>query len=903
MKNGQRPDPDDLLRLIATEEATERCGRLRIFLGMSAGVGKTFAMLKAAQQRQLEGTNVVIGIVETHGRVETANLISGLELIPRIKINYRGTALEELDVDAILLRKPDIVLVDELAHSNVPGLRHEKRYQDVLELLDAGISVYTTINVQHFESRKDAVEAITQIQIRETVPDSILERASQVELVDIAPSELLKRLKEGKVYLGDSAERAARGFFKEDRLTALREIALRCTAERVDQDLQRLVPIGSEREPWQTNERLMVAVSHSPDSERLIRATRRLAYNLDAPWIAVYIDTGLHLSDSDQTQLNKNLALARELKAEVVATTEIDISAALKRIARQKNVTQILVGRPSRRWVSDLLSGGTLLDRLVRANHELDVHVIRQETAPQRLRVSQPALSQIRFFSGPEVYWNSLWFLAGVTILSGLAEPLIGYHMVGFLFLAAVLTVGALASLGPVLFSAVLSALLWNYFFIPPRLTFSIGQPEDMVLCGVFLTVAVVVGYLTTRVRLREQMLREREERTNVLYEVLKDIANSTGKSEFLLKVTSRVGRILNAECGVFLSDRQGEILFDYTQRFAVGLSEKEQAVATWAFKSQKMTGWSTGSLADATSLYIPLKGISQTVGVFVFTPKSIRKLNLEQEALLFSIVTQLAGSLERYFFEKRLLETHRLEDSEKLHQTLLNSISHEMRTPLTTIIGSASALEIPENAQNAQFVQTMAAHLVLAGDRLNRVIENLLDMSRLNSGHLELKFEWHDIHDLIGVTLSKLAKNVDSHPVKINLPDYLPVIRMDFRLMEHALANIILNAINYSPLGSELVISAEYSSHVLKLFFDDAGPGIAAEVREKIFDKFYRIPGTPTGGTGLGLSIVKSIVEAHKGEVAIAQSPARGARFIISLPVFELAPPVPPEQENEVKR
>ena len=899
MSRDYRPDPDDLLRAIVATEAQKGAGHLRVFLGMSAGVGKTYAMLKAAHQRKLDGLDVVIGIIETHGRIETANLVDGLEIIPRKQVSYKGTQLEELDLDAILARKPDVVLVDELAHTNVPGLRHSKRYQDVIEILDAGISVYSAFNVQHLESRKDSVEAITQIQIRETVPDSILDRAVQVELVDIAPVELLKRLKEGKVYMGDKAERAAQNFFKEDRLTALREIALRCTAERVDQDLQRMVIAGRDKSPWQTNERLMVAISHSPHSERLIRATRRLAYNLEAPWIAVYIDTGIRLTDDDQAQLAKNLTLARELSAEVITTTETDVSLALQRIARQKNVTQILVGRPTKRWLRDIFEGGTLLDRLVRESYEVDVHVIRQDGVLNHHSPILADLGRIKFYSGPEKYWNTLWFIVAVTILSGLFEPAIGYRTVGFVFLAAVMLVGTLASFGPVLFSATLSALVWNYFFIPPRFTFVIRQPDDVMLCLIFFIVAVTVGYLTTRVRFHEQIIREREERTNVLYEVLRDISNSREKSEFLTKVSNRVGSVLNADCGVMLSDRAGTLIFDFDRPYSIDLDLKAQAVAGWAFKSQKMTGWSTDSLAESKALYLPLKGITETVGVFVFRPKSNRHLNLEQETLLFSIVTQLASSLERHFFEKRLVESHRLEESEKLHQTLLNSISHELRTPLTTIVAWASSLEHLENASKPDYVLTVASELVEAGDRLNRVIENLLDMTRLNSGILELKLEWHDVHDLIGVTLKKLGKNVGNHLIRTQLPDILPVVKIDFRMMEHALSNIVMNAVSYTPAHSTITISAAFENEALQLFFDDEGAGIPEDKREQIFEKFYRLPGTPTGGTGLGLSIVKSIVEAHKGSITVEQNAAGGARFIITLPALEKAPELPLELET----
>lgn len=870
---------------------------LRLFLGMSAGVGKTYAMLQAAHQKKAEGRDVVIGLVETHGRGETAKLLEGLEVIPRKKIEYKGTVVEELDLDAILRRRPQIVIVDEMAHTNSPGVRHKKRYQDILELLDNGIDVYSALNVQHLESRKEAVEAITQISIRETVPDSVLERAGQVELVDIAPSELLKRLREGKVYLGDRAERAAQNFFKEDRLTALREIALRLTAERVDQDLQRFSSASRARGPWQTNERLMVAISHSPYSEKLIRATRRIAYNLDAPWIAVHIDTGLALNAEDQAQLAKNLALARELKAEVVTTTDADVVEALKRIARQKNVTQILVGRPTRRWFRDRIEGGSLLDRLVRESLEVDVHVVSQEG-----RVYQPPpVGSIRarklvFLSKPIHYWNTFWFMVGATVLAAALNPLIEYRSIGFLFLIAVLVVGAVGTLGTVIFAAMISTLTWIYFFIPPIFTFYIRAPEDVALALSFFVAALVMGYLSHRVRAHETLIREREERTNVLYEVLKDMTGAEGKEDFLPKVCDRIGRLLGADCAILLSKEDGHLDFTASKRYSRQLDEKAQATATWAFQAGKVAGWSTDTLAEADSLYVPLQGRSDAVGVLVFKPKSKVRLNAEQELLLLSTARQIGLTLERAFIDKRLETSRRLEESERLHQTLLNSISHEMRTPLTAILGSASALEDERAASNPVFVKQAAQQLTQAGERLNRVIGNLLDMSRLDSGFLEPKLEWEDPGDLVRAVVAKTAKLLSHHRLNVELGADLPLLKIDAKLMEHAISNLLVNAAAYSPQGSRIMIATDVTSKKFAITIEDEGAGVAVGEREKIFDKFYRIPGTAAGGTGLGLSIVKSIVEAHHGRVGVGDRSRgeRGARFMIELPIPDDAPEAP---------
>lgn len=889
-----RPDPDALLAAVDQLEKTERRARLRIFLGMSAGVGKTYAMLTAARQRAQEDGGVLVGVVETHGRSETAALLAGLEILPRKKIDYRGAVLEEMDLDEILRRKPRLVLVDELAHTNAPGSRHGKRYQDVLEILDAGIDVYTTINVQHLESRKDSVEAITGIQIRETVPDGILERATLVEVVDIAPTELLRRLRDGKVYLGENAERAADNFFKEDRLTALREIALRLLAERVDHDLRRFAGTGKQA-PWQTNERLMVGVSHSPYSEKLIRATRRLAYNLEAPWVALYVDTGLTLNDEDQAQLAKNIALARELGAEVITTTETDVASALKRVARQKNVTQLLVGRPTRRWIRDVAEGGSLLDRLVRENGEVDVHVIRQDGVTNYRPPLWREMLYLRSNSEPTKYFNVFLFLVGTSFLSGLLNPAIGYRAVGFLYLLAVLLTGIFAELGPVIFAATFSALAWNYFFIPPTMEFYISSAEDVILCVAFFAVALITGFLTNRIRLHERVLREREERTNVLYEILSIIAGSGEKSEFLGRITERVGALMNAECGVILKSQAGELQFENAKAYSVKLNEKSRAVADWAFRYGKAAGWSTETLSESKGLYLPLRGQTETVGVFVFQPKSSRKLGLDQENLLYSITRQLGITLERHFIGKRLQETQRLRESEALHQTLLNSISHEMRTPLTAIIGGASSLGDAKLASDRAYVAGVAESLQEAGERLNRVVENLLDMSRLSSGMLSLKQEWEDLNDLVGVVLKKLEKSLAHHRVKVTLADGVPLAKLDFRLMEHAIANLLVNAAMYSPTDSEIRLKIATLEGSYLLTIEDEGPGIPAEAEPRIFDKFYRVPGTPAGGTGLGLSIVKSIVEIHKGTVRVERG-ERGARFVIELP--RGTPPAAPEEK-----
>lgn len=891
-ESNQRLNPDVLLDLVNKEDQSRQSGKLRVFLGMSAGVGKTYAMLRAAHQRQKEGFVVLIGVVETHGRTETHALLEDLKVIPRKKITYRDTLLEEMDLDAILDLKPDLVIVDELAHTNAPTSRHPKRYQDVIEILESGIDVYTAVNVQHLESRKDSVEQITGISIRETVPDSLLERAALVELVDIAPSELLKRLKEGKVYLGEKADQAAQHFFKEDRLTALREMALRLTAERVDYDLQKFAATRDDR-PWQTNERLLVAVSHSPYSEKLIRATRRIAFNLEAPWIALHVDTGLTLNDEDQKQLKKNLDLARELRAEVINTTDTDIASAIKRISRQKNVTQVMVGKPTRRWFRDVIEGGHLLNRLVQDGQEVDVHICRHDSSQVRRPSLQEEISLYRSGTGWAKYYYIAWFFVVVTLIGAAFEPYIGYRAVGFLFLLAVVVTSLWGSIAAVTFSAILSAFIWNFGFIPPRFTFVIESADDIILCFSYFVVAFITGFLTNRIRIREKLIREREEKTNLMNQVLQDISESQNKSEFIKKVCNRISQSFVGSATVILKSQSGELQYEKLDE-ASKLDQKEQAVAIWAFQNQKNAGWSTDTLADARSLYIPLKGISEPVGVLIYRPeRKVNKLKIDQKELLISIATQLGISIERHFLSRRLHEAQRLKDSEVLHQTLLNSISHEMRTPLTTIMGATAA--IAKKSSEDVDLKSISDNLNDASERLNRVIENLLDMSRINSGVLGLKLEWHDLSDLVGVVLKKLEKNLQDKQVNVEIDEEVELVEIDFRLFEHALSNLILNSVQYAGQTSSIQISVGKKNNKVQIVVADNGVGVPAELRDKLFDKFFRVPGTPTGGTGLGLSIVKGIIELHKGLIRCEANVPSGVRFVIEIP-HQKSPQIKPQ-------
>lgn len=888
MNDDYRPNPDRILAGIKKEEFKNERGHFRVFFGMSPGVGKTYAMLKAAAEQAKQGVDLVVGVVETHGRKETEELLLGLEVIPRKKIIYKDTELFEMDIDAILKRKPALVLVDELAHTNVPGSRHPKRYQDVVELLEAGINVYSTVNVQHLESRADLVQQITGVKIQERIPDSIIDLANQIELIDITAQGLLKRLQEGKVYDGDRAARAGENFFKETYLMALRELALRYTAERVDQDLQDQMVIQQVAGPWNTQERFLVAVSHSPYSGRLIRATRRMAFSLEAPWIALYIDTGERLDPQDQSMLTKNLALARELGAEVISVRHTNVAEALHQISSERNVTQVIMGRPTRHWW-DLLGGqGSLLDQLVRKNSAVDVHIIRQEeTSVEKVWKWVPP----SFQASGAAYWNCLWLIIGITFISRLILPFIGYRAVGFVYLMAMIVVGLVATQGPILFAAVLSAATWNFLFIPPLMTFAISEPEDVMMCLAYFLVALLSGVMAAKIRRRDRDLENREKSTRVLYELVREFSSSISSHDVCNAATESLSRLLNGKVKILLT-AEPRVLSKKSFN-EVKIDEKDYAQAVWTFENGKNAGWKTDTLSESRCLSIPLTAKSEIVGVLIYYPRERAVITLDDQSILENICAQTGMALDRMRLQENAQKNKVLEMSEKLHQALLNSVSHELRTPLTAIIGSASAI-LDKNVQHSEALRDQLAQDVMDSSlRLNQVVENLLDMSRLNSGALSLKKEWVDLVDMLSSLPTKMKSLVKNHKIQITTEKENCYAHIDERLFEHILINLIGNATRYAPMGTEIFVKLWQADRKIYLTIADQGPGIPAKNLNSIFESFYRLPGSVTGGVGLGLAIVKALVEAHGGRVyAENRIDQHGAQFTIELP-YEKPPAV----------
>ena len=875
-----RPDPDELLKNLQRARTRETGGRLKIFLGMSAGVGKTYAMLEAARTLLKDGEDVVAGVVETHGRAETHRLLEGLTVIPKVDVPYRGKKFTELDIDTLLKRKPQYALVDELAHTNVPGSRHEKRWQDIVELLDHGINVYTTLNIQHVESRKEDVEAATGVTIRETVPDSVIERAEQIELVDVPPETLLERLAEGKVYLGDKAEQAARNFFRQDKLTALREISLRFAGEVVGNELRELA--GGARPGAAGQEKLLVAISHSPHSRRLIRAARKMAFAADADWIALHVDTGIALDEGDRNRLAENIALARGLGATVLTTTDEDVVPAIVRIARQHGVTKILLGRPGR--VPFFGAGGTLLSRLL-GETDIDIHVLHAGQVPPggKEKLYIPHLGP-----APRGQYRSVALLiAAVTAAGALAAPGVSYQAVGFLYLLTVLGAGALFTIGPVLLAAALSAVAWNFFFIPPKYTFTISRAEDALMCLTYLLTAVITGLLSRRMARNQQLLRAKERNSEAMLDILAQFAFNATSRDCLLAVLERMRVFFGGSFELVFAKGPNDTE-TLTAAPVHWLSQaREWAVAKWALENGREAGWSTETLGSAQALYIPLIAHGKVTGVLAYLPGDhSAALPEETRSLLLAVCGQLALYLEQELYRRQARSAEELQRSEKLYQTILNSVSHEIKTPITAIIGLVSALEDEKIAGDPKARKPILDELSESAERLDREVTNILDMSRLSAGVISLKKEWFEVRELAESCLVKLGPKLRGRLLDMEFPEGLPFLHADFSLLEQALGNILANAVNYTPPDGQIRISASYGEGRISIRVADKGAGIPSEYVGKVFDRFFRVPGTPAGGTGLGLAIAKAAAELHGGGISAENREGGGAEFVITLPV-----------------
>lgn len=894
----RRPDPDELLARVKQQEALSQRGRLKIFFGAAAGVGKTYAMLETAKTRQAEGVDVVVGYVEPHGRRETETLLEGLEIISPCVVEYRGTHLREFDLDAALARKPSLILVDELAHTNAPGSRHPKRWQDVEELLNAGISVYTTVNVQHLESLNDVVAQITGTIVRETIPDSILEAADEVEMVDVSPDELLIRLREGKVYVPHQAEQAIQNFFRKGNLMALRELALRRTAERVDEQMQVYRQDKAVAQIWPAGERIMVCISPNPLASRLVRAAKRMATGLHAEWVTVYVETPqtTKLPEAERNRVLQTLRMAEQLGAETATLTGHNITEEVLNYAHKQNVSKIIVGKPLHPAWRDLVFGSVLND-LIRKSGSIDVYVISGE-----LEAPQPAKQPVKIDG--KVNWGLHARTASVvimcTLIAGLMFPyfapanLIMEYLVGIVFVAV--RYGRSSSI----LAAILSVLAFDFFFVPPYLTFHVSDSEYLITFAVMMLVASTISNMTIQIQEQAKLARERERRTTSLYEMSRAFANSSHVEELALIAVRHIESVFDSKVVLLLADETKQLRGYQLEDTANTLTEQELSVAHWVFDHGQEAGLGTQTLPGARGVYLPLRTSNGKVGVLGVHPSQPnRLLSPDQMHLLETFANQAALAIERALLT---VETERVQvqiETERLRSSLLSSVSHDLRTPLAAITGAASGLLDHEHDLNPRGREL--AHVAYEeSERLNRLVSNLLEMTRLESGNIKVEKEWQPLEEVVGTTLLRLERLFGDHSLKTYLPDDLPLVPIDTLLIEQVLVNLLENAIKYTPTDSPIDLSAWVEGQKVVVEVADRGPGLPVGDEKRIFDKFYRIRPTTTSGVGLGLTICRAIIEAHGGKIWAENRSGGGAVFRFTLPLDGEPPQVIMDDEGQ---
>ncbi|MFA5404837.1 MAG: sensor histidine kinase KdpD [Ignavibacteria bacterium] len=881
MEEQSRPNPDELLAQMKKGEQKAKKGKLKIYLGMCAGVGKTFTMLQDASKAKGRGSDILIGYVETHGRAETEFLLFYLPQLPRKKINYKGFELEEMDIDTILEKKPKLVVVDELAHTNAPGSRHNKRYLDVLELLNSGIDVYTAINVQHIESLADTVSQITGVIIKETVPDSILDVADEIELIDISPDELLQRLTDGRVYTADKTKDAIENFFRKGNLSALRELSLRLTADRVDKQVRDYMQENRIPGPWKSTQRILIGIGPSPNSADLVRWARRIAYTMEASWIAVNVETPKSLDEKHKRTLNNNLELAKELGAEIITTSDTDIVKGIIRIAKQQNVTHLVIGKTQNTGLISRVLKKDIVDRILNECGKIDVYIVSGDD------YSQDEKKRIQF---PKIQ-SSLqkYFLASliICIIAAICYPfssILGYQTVALILLFVVSLLPLIFGPGPVLLSAIISPIIWNLFFVPPRFTFLISRSEDILMFIMFLIIALVTGILTTKIRQREKAVLQREERAVALYNLADDLSKAKNLDEVIKESVKNLKKVFNSEVIFLLFDEEKNKLIEKNNTKSVSISEKEFSVALWVFTNNKRAGHYTDSLPFAEYIYCPLNGPRGIYGVTGMKMKD-EILFREKETLLDSFIKQTGAAIEREVLNQTANKSLLLEESEKLYKTLFDSISHELKTPIAAIMGASSYLLHTKAKENNGTKNQLFEEINIATIRLNRLVENLLDMARLESGRLNPSIKPCDISDLFNSVLNNFENEFKSRKITIDIQKDFPFINIDFVLMEQALKNILQNAIVYTSSDITIEFQATFDDNYFYIIISDNGKGIPEQNLEHIFDKFYRIDNSISGGTGLGLSISKGIVEIHKGEINALNKRTGGLKFTIKIP------------------
>jgi len=904
-----RPDPDALLARVQREEAKAKRGKLKVFFGATAGVGKTYAMLEDARALKARGVDVVVGYVEPHGRAETEALLEGLERLPYRHIAYRGAALRDFDLDAALARKPQILLVDELAHSNPlegePRPRHAKRWQDVEELLEAGITVHTTVNVQHVESLNDIVAGITGVRMQETVPDSVFERADEVVMIDTPPDVLLERLQAGKVYIPEQARNAIENFFRKGNLIALRELALRTTADRVDAAMREYREGQGIRATWAAGERLLVAIGPDEQGERLVRAGKRMATALHADWIVVYVETPelLRLSDEKRNRRIALLRLAESLGAEAVTLGGSSAGAEIANYAQERNVTRIVIGRPRRPLWRRLFQPSTY-GELVAGTKGIDILVVGGGDEASALR--NPFLARSRAYlgaahPGTKRRWPGYaWGVAATALWTGLGA-LISPHFelvnIAMVYLLAVVLVAVRFGRGPAIATSFLALAAFDFFFVPPLLSFAVSDVQYLITFAIMLTVALIISNLTASVRLQANVAGQRERRTAMLYAMTRELAATRGQEPMARAAVRHVSEVFESQAVVLFPDAAGRIRHPRGASTPGSLRGADLAVAQWVQDHGEPAGLGTDTLPSAESVYLPLKGSQAVLGVLAVLPANVRRVLLpEQFHLLETFAGQIAIALERALLAEQAQRAQVEAETEGLRNALLASISHDLRTPLAVISGASSSLVERGERLGADERKALAASIFEQSQQMGGLVGNVLEMTRLEAGAIALNRDWHSMSEIAGSVLRRLQDRLESHLVEVDLPMELPLVRVDAALIEQVLANLLENAAKHTPPGTRITLRVDQQDDSLLVSVEDAGPGLPAGDPEQLFAKFHR--GNTEGavaGVGLGLAICRAIVRLHGGRIWAETRAEGGAAFRFTLPV-EPAPRVPRE-------
>jgi len=889
----QRPDPDALLAKLNLAEARSRRGRLKIFFGAAAGVGKTYAMLSEGREKRAEGTDIVIGVVETHGRAETLALVEGFEALPPRIIDYRGTQLREFDLDAALKRCPTLILVDELAHTNAAGSRHPKRYLDVEELLSRGIDVYTAVNIQHIESLNDVVAQITHVRVRETVPDSIFDRADAIELIDLTPDDLIQRLKEGKVYVPKQAERALEHYFSPGNLTALRELALRRTADRVDEQLLSHMQANAIAGPWAAGDRILVCVSEDPRAAGLVRYTKRLADRLHAPFTAVSIETrrSLQLSDAERDRLADTLRLAEALGGEALTIPGVGrrIADDVVKFAHANNVTQIIIGKSTRsRWFE--MTRGSVVHDLVRRSGNITVHVIAGDELPAgpALKTAVQTAARIEPFDA-RPYLMALLITAIGLGAAAVIKPHFGIENVDLVFLTAVVGVAVRYGLGPSLVASLVASLAYNFFFLPPIYTFTITDPTNIAAFFFFMLIAILVSNVAARVRTQADTAIGRIRTTEQLYAFSRKLAGTATLDDVLWATAYQTALMLKVRVVLLLPD-DGVLTVKAGYPPEDELDKADLAAANWAWSNDRPAGRGSDTLPGAKRLFLPMRTGRGLVGAIgIDDDRSGPLLTPDQRRLLDALVDQGALAIERVLLVEDMDRVKRTVESERLRSALLTSISHDLKTPLASVLGAASTMrDLAGNLSDAEKADLLTT-VIDESERLNRFIANLLDMTKLESGAIVPNTAPHDVGEIVGSALRRANKILARHRVSLELAADLPMVELDAVLFEQVLFNLLDNAAKYSPPDTAISIRSIRERDAVMLQVADEGEGIPPTELESVFDKFYRVQKGDhvRPGTGLGLAISRGFVEAMHGRITAAnRTDRRGAVITIRLPM-----------------